>query len=91
MLKYALIAGLAMTPVAAYSQQSRCAPHEVVADALSSKYGEGDIAIGVMPNGNVMTLYGNIRSGTWTVTIRNADGLECMSIDGGELIFGNPT
>jgi hypothetical protein len=61
--------------------QSNCGPRDAVLDFLTGKHGEIRQAHGVGPN-NVMEVYANPISGTWTVTVTMPTGVMCLVASG---------
>lgn len=80
MLKYAAIAALLATPVAA---QQNCAPYEIVDERLQSQYGEQVRTAGIGDNGQSVVLqYANEETGTWTIVVLNPVGMACLVASG---------
>lgn len=61
--------------------QSNCAPEDMVKKGLLEKYGESVRSIG-LASANVMQLYVNEETGTWTVTLTNPQGISCLVSSG---------
>ncbi len=82
-------AALAMATQNAFGQtpppaapNAQCAPRAQVLQALSDAYGEGRRAIGVAGQTNVMELFVNSETGTWTITGTRPDGMMCLIASG---------
>ncbi|KAJ55025.1 hypothetical protein ACMU_14815 [Actibacterium mucosum KCTC 23349] len=71
-----LIAG----SVRAQTMQS-CGPRAAVLEQLQTKYGETRRAIGLGAN-SVMEVHANDQTGSWTITVTNADGVTCLVSSG---------
>lgn len=54
-----------------------CAQHGTMVESLADKYGEQKQSAG-LTNNQVMEVYANNETGTWTVLMVNANGLACM-------------
>ena len=82
MYKYALAAvlGLAMcSPVAA---QPNCADRDQMVTKLSEKFGETQQSYGLTPNNNIIEMFANQESGTWTALLTTSTGKSCMMASG---------
>lgn len=73
----ALIAG---TPAAAQTRQ--CAERERVVERLAGTYGESRQSIGLAANNQVMEVFANLESGSWTVTVTLPSGMTCLVASG---------
>lgn len=71
---FAAIAAWIAMPAAAQN----CAPRDVVIKNLAEKYGETRQVIGLDGRGNVMEVFGNVDSGSWTLTVTSPNGQVCM-------------
>tara|TARA_B100001123_G_C15296094_1_gene1019283 strand:- start:925 stop:1224 length:300 start_codon:yes stop_codon:yes gene_type:complete len=73
---------IAATPQEGVRQQPPgCPPHEIWRDTLSQKFGENRIFKGITGTGDIVRIYMNFGSGTWTATLENA-GFECQKAHG---------
>lgn len=54
-----------------------CAGHGTMVESLADKYGEQKTGAGLTGQ-QVMEVYANEETGTWTVLMVNASGLACM-------------
>lgn len=65
--------------VAAYmTVATNCASRDAVRQLLQGRYGEKPIAEAVDSNGNVMQIFANPRTQTYTIVVTAPDGLACM-------------
>lgn len=71
----------------AQTPPTQCAPRADVLQALGSKYGEARRAIGIAGQSNVMELFANPTTGTWTITATAPNGLMCLLASGSNLEF----
>lgn len=71
----ALLALLLTTSAA--TAQTLCDQHDTLVTALADKYGEQKQSAG-LTNNQVMEIYANNETGTWTVLMVNANGLACL-------------
>jgi len=63
--------------------QAQCATRDKVVGVLAAKYGETRHGIGIAPPDQIMELWANDTTGTWTITITMPNGATCM-IGGGQ-------
>lgn len=75
-----IIAAATASPVDA---QQNCAPHEVVSDSLSRKYGEEFIRDRAGEDGAIIEFWANGETGTWSLLVAGPDGITCMVRNGG--------
>lgn len=66
----------------AFAQAPNCAPHAVVMTNLAARYGETRQMIGIAANTAVIELWGNLETGTWTLTVTLPDGPTCLAAAG---------
>lgn len=59
------------------AQQTVCAPREIVAQALGREYGEAQVGAG-LADGNIIELWVNAETGTFTLLVTRPDGISCM-------------
>jgi hypothetical protein len=57
---------------------ANCAPREIVADRLASKYGEAVQNIGINDRGQLVEIFANIETGSWTVVQTSPGGPACV-------------
>lgn len=82
MWKAGFIAALALTPVAVQAQSPQCGVRGEVIAALAEKYDEARHVQGITRDGMLMEVFGNARTGTWTVTVTTAQGVMCIVSEG---------
>jgi hypothetical protein len=76
----AAICAAALTPAAA--QTSNCAERDMVVERLAGTYGESRQSIGLAANNQVMEVFANLESGSWTVTVTLPSGMTCLIASG---------
>ena len=54
-----------------------CDTHDGLAAALANRYGETPVVMGTTGGSSIMELFVNIKTGTWTVVLTQADGTAC--------------
>ena len=83
-MKKTLFAGVALLCLAtAAAAQQNCAPHDVVMINLAERYGETRQGMGlVSPSSNVMEIWANLETGSWTLTATTAGGPTCLVASG---------
>lgn len=74
-------AGLLLAAQAGFAA-SPCNPRADVLAHLASKYGETRRAIGLASANQVMEIFANAESGTWTITVTQPDGVTCLVASG---------
>ena len=78
-----LAAAVAAMPIAAQSQQATCAERGIVVIGLAERYGESATGYGLMADGiNMVELYVNQETGTWTILYTSPSGLTCLLVSG---------
>lgn len=60
----------------------QCGPRAAILDQLSSRYGETRRGIGLAANTQVMEIFANTESGSWTITVTLPDGITCLAASG---------
>jgi hypothetical protein len=79
----ALMAALAVVALVAPGQaQVPCAPRELMVRGLAEKHGEARVGIGLAANGQVVEIWRNPVTGTWTITASTPAGVMCMVASG---------
>lgn len=61
---------------------AQCGPRAAVLAALAERYGETRHSIGVAANNAVMEVFASEQTGTWTITVTQADGMTCLAASG---------
>ncbi len=74
-------AGLILATQAAHSAP-QCAPRDQVLPVLQQKYGESRRGIGLVGTAQVMEIFTNPETGTWTITASLPDGVMCLVASG---------
>lgn len=59
-----------------------CAEHEIVRESLASGYGETRQMIGIAADGSILEMYGNVDTGSWTITMTMPGGPTCLVASG---------
>jgi hypothetical protein len=77
-----LLALAACTP--AHAQVPTCAPHSIFVDTLATTYGENRRMFGVVNDQQVVSLFANDQTGTWTLLVTGPDGTSCMASSGSD-------
>jgi hypothetical protein len=81
------LAGLLALSVGSYGlpahAQQNCAPLDAVVENLTARYGETIQASGISTSGIYVMWWGNIETGSWTVTATAPDGTTCLVAHGG--------
>jgi hypothetical protein len=85
----AALASIAMTQ--AQAQAPQCAPRAGVIEWLADDYAESRHVMAMGANG-IVEMFGNVETGTLTLTITRPDGLTCIVASGGnfELLSEQP-
>jgi hypothetical protein len=74
---------LAVTAPVAAQQDAQCADRGRVIMHLAENYGEGLTGYGLMGDGvNIIEVYTNAETGTWTIVYTSASGMSCLVADG---------
>jgi len=74
---------LLLSATVANAQSQNCAPFEMIDERLQSRYGEQVRTVGIANGGqSIVMQYANEESGTWTMIVRNANGIACMVASG---------
>lgn len=73
-----LAALVAATPAVA----QECAPIDIMAEALTSRFGEAVVAEGIAGNGELVQLWANPDTRTWTLVVVMPAGISCMVASG---------
>lgn len=77
-VRIAALAALLAAPVAA---QSNCRPVEEVKAFLEGRYGEAVVAYGIMDTGNLVQIWANLSTGTFTAVVSNGV-FSCITANG---------
>jgi len=77
-----LAAALAVAALPAVAQTRNCAERQHVVERLAGTYGESRQSIGLAANNQVMEVFANLESGSWTVTVTLPSGVTCLVASG---------
>ena len=72
---------LAMTSDAA-AQGRNCGPRDAVVERLAEGYGETRQSMGLGNNNAVIEVFASDETGSWTITVTQANGLTCLVASG---------
>lgn len=76
MLKALITATLIATPATA---NEKCAPYPVMAETLSTRFGETKVSEGIGGQGKaILQVWSNSETSTWSVLIVGANGVACL-------------
>lgn len=75
-MKRLLIAALMLLPAMAMSQE--CAPYDDVKTVLEENFNEFARFEGMDSQGNLLEIFSNERTGTWTAIITQPTGIACV-------------
>jgi hypothetical protein len=79
-MKYiALLLSLIATPSFA---QTACAPYAFIVENLANLYGERVQTTALTSEGVVISFYANDKTGTWSLTITQPNGIACLALSG---------
>lgn len=87
-MKY-LIAAISValcSATVARSQETPCAPREVIKRNLQEKYGEAILVQAMSGRGQLMEIYHSSESHTYTIVLTSPDGTSCMVDAGGNFM-----
>ncbi len=62
--------------------QPKCGPREPAVEHLNNNYGESLQIQALMANGEVLEIFANIETGSWTAIGSNPNGTSCLLADG---------
>lgn len=60
----------------------QCGPRAMILEQLTAKYGETRHGIGLAANTQIMEIFANAESGSWTITVTLPDGMTCLAASG---------
>jgi hypothetical protein len=81
-MKYLLAALLAFAAYPALAIQ-QCNTRESILSQLEKNYGEVRLMAGLAGNGNMLEVFANTTTGTWTITATRPDEITCLIGSGG--------
>jgi hypothetical protein len=78
--KYGVLAflGVLLSASPAVAQQLQCSQRAIVLTALSDKYAEKPVAMGLASNGGVLEVLSDGEGSTWTIIVTMPNGVSCM-------------
>lgn len=76
------ISALSLAALPAHSQNSNCAPHQMVVERLAEGWGESRQSIGLGADNSLVELFASPETGTWTITVTQPGGPTCMVASG---------
>lgn len=65
-----------------HAQGRNCAPREMVVTRLAEGYGETRQSIGLGANNAVIEVFASNETGSWTITVTQANGVTCLVASG---------
>lgn len=74
-------AGLILATHAAFATP-QCAPRDQILPVLQQKYGETRLGLGLAANVQIIEIFTNPETGTWTITASQPDGVMCLVASG---------
>lgn len=78
----ALLATMALGPMAAQAQSNSCAQREMIVERLASKYGESRQSAGLNQNNGMVEVFASQETGTWTILVTMPNGISCLMAAG---------
>lgn len=81
-MKIMIAAVLAISIASPALSQSNCALRVVVKKRLTETYGETRQSIGMAGRGQIVEMWANLETGTWTATVTNTAGVTCLVASG---------
>jgi len=79
-MRAALIIAMLAAPVAAQDQQ--CRPLAMFIERLAEAYGESPVILLTNGTGNILTVWTNPETQTWTITETRPDSMTCLRSSG---------
>ena len=73
-----IAAAFCVVATASGAQTLPCHPHNVVQAGLAAKYGETRHGMGLSSPTQIMELWANDKTGTWSITVSDPAGMTCM-------------
>ena len=59
-----------------------CAPHDTVVEMLQTRYGEVRQAVALNSRNQVIEIFADPTTGSWTITATRPDGITCLIVAG---------
>ena len=73
-----IAAAFCVVATASGAQTLPCYPHAVLQAGLAAKYGETRHGMGLSSPTQIMELWANDKTGTWSITVSDPAGITCM-------------
>lgn len=73
-----LIAALALLASPVVAQERPCRPQAMVIEWLADSHGESPAVRLTTEAGNVVVIWSNAQTSTWTLTVTSPDGMTCL-------------
>lgn len=96
-MKSLILAALAACLAVPAWAQNNCAKRTVVLERLADRFGEVRRVVGLDARGGLVEIYGNTKTGTWTMAVTAPNGITCLVAAGrhfeviaGEVKDGDP-
>ncbi len=64
------------------AEQAQCNKRDAVTNMLGKKYGEAPEAAGVATNGNLLVMFTNSKTGSWSMVETTPQGMSCLRAAG---------
>ncbi|MGR3484493.1 MAG: hypothetical protein ACU0BF_04055 [Paracoccaceae bacterium] len=77
-----MLAAAPAHPQAAPPRPPACAPHAAVMAHLAERYGEARRSLGLTANAQILEVYANDETGSWTITVTRPGGPTCLIASG---------
>lgn len=81
-LALAITLGIGLTLAALAQGSDRCVSTDQIIDLLASRYGEEQVASGVVGGGAVLLIFAHPDGSTWSAVVVLPDGRACMMASG---------
>ena len=66
----------------AAAQNANCNTPEMVAERLTTGYGERRVAVALGAGATLVETWANLTTGTWSITVTQAGGMTCLVASG---------
>lgn len=67
---------------------ANCAPRELVAERLTSRFQEHQVSAGLLQDGNIIEVWRSEDGATWTLIVTRPDGVSCVMAAGTHWLDG---
>jgi hypothetical protein len=82
MLRVTAFVGAALVALPAFGAEPMCGGRDEVLKRLAKEYSEQPVAMGLASNGNVIEVFSNRTSATWTILMTMPSGKTCLMAAG---------